>query len=141
MDKKTAVKAGAGGLGTVLLALSLILGSLGTTTSVDGRYVVNETTSQTKTFIAEEIDNVPNATFYDLVVTTDEGDVVLGKSKFGGTGVVSANIVFNPMDNLSVVVYDADLKEIGVGDVNNDGTIDYEIKEELIVNENKDTSE
>lgn len=141
MDKKTVAKAGAGGLGTVLLALSLILGSLGTTADVDGRYVVNETTSQTKTFIAEEIDNVPNATFYDLVVTTDEGDVALGKSNFGGTGVVSANIVFNPMDNLSVVVYDADLKEIGVGDVNNDGTINYKIKEELIVNENKYTSE
>ena len=141
MDKKTATKAGAGGLGVVLLALSVILGSLGTTTDVDGRYVVNETTSQTKTFIAEEIDNVPTATFYDLVVTTDEGDTVLGKSNFGGTGVVSANIVFNPIDNLSVVVYDADLKEIGVGDVKSGGTITYKIKEELIVNENKDTSE
>lgn len=141
MDKKTATKAGAGGLGVVLLALSVILGSLGTTTDVDGRYVVNETTSQTKTFIAEHIEEVPEATFYDLVVTTDEGDVVLGKSNFGGTGVVSANIIFNPIDKLSVVVYDADLDEIGVGKVNSDGTIDYKIKEELIVDENKQTSE
>lgn len=141
MDKKTATKAGAGGLGVVLLALSVILSSLGTTTDVDGRYVVNETTSQTQTFIAEHIEEVPEATFYDLVVTTDEGDVVLGKSNFGGTGVVSANIIFNPIDKLSVVVYDADLDEIGVGKVNIDGTIDYKIKEELIVNENKQTSE
>ena len=132
MDIKTASKVGAGSVGTLLIALSVLLSSLGSTATLTGKYNIEESTSQTKTFIAEEIKDVPDATFYDLVIQTDDGEEVLGKSNFGGKGVVSANIIFTPMDNLSVVIYDSDLNSIGVGKVQKDGTIDYKIKEELI---------
>ena len=135
MDKKTAGKVGVGSVGAGLIALSLIFGSLSNTVDVDGRYTIENSTSHTKTFIAEDIDSVPEATFYDLVITSKEGDTVLGKSNFGGTGIVSANIVFKPVDNLSVIIYDSNLNEIGVGELKENGEVTYKIKEELITSE------
>ena len=137
MDKKTMTKAGAGGLGAILVALSLILSSLGTTGVIEGTYTLTQSTTQTQTFVAENIDDVPDATFYDLVLNTSEGSVVIGKSNFGGDGIISANIVFNPVDNLSLIIYNSDSVEIGVGDIKKDGKIKYNIKEELVVHESK----
>lgn len=133
MDKKNIAKAGAGGLGAVLVAVSVILSGLGVTKTVDGRYTTVDTTSQTVEFIAEDIENVPDSTFYDLVFNNGEGDIVIGRSNYGsGTGVVTANIVMTPVDNLSVVVYDQNLEPIGVGKVKEDGQIKYEFKKGLV---------
>ena len=136
MDKKSVAKASAGGLGAVLIAVSVILSGLGVTKEVDGRYTTVNTTSQSVEFIAEDIENVPDSTFYDLVFNNEEGDIVIGRSNYGsGTGVVTANIMMKPVDNLSVVVYDQNLEAIGVGKVKEDGQITYEFKKGLVTDD------
>lgn len=136
MDKKSVAKAGAGGLGAVLIAVSVILSGLGVTTEVNGRYTIINTTSQSVEFVAEDIENVPDSTFYDLVFNNGEGDIVIGRSNYGsGQGIVTANIIMKPVENLSVVVYDQNLEAIGVGKVKENGQITYEFKKGLVTDD------
>lgn len=135
MKMSNTAKAGVGGVGAVFVALSIILGSLGSTVEVTGSYHFEESTSQTTKFVADDIESVPDATFYDLVLTVGDEENVLGKSNFGGSGVITANICVNPVNNLSVVIYDSDLKAIGVGRLEDGGSIKYEIKKEMVSDE------
>lgn len=135
MKMSNIAKAGVGGVGAVFVALSIILGSLGSTVEVTGSYHFEESTSQTTKFVADDIESVPDATFYDLVLTVGDEENVLGKSNFGGSGVITANICVNPVNNLSVIIYDSDLKAIGVGRLEDGGSIKYEIKKEMVSDE------
>ena len=132
MKRDKIVKAGAGGVGALLVALSVIIGSLGSTVKVDGGYRFENSTSQTTTFVAEDLENVPDATFYDLVLTVGDEENLLGKSNFGGSGITVANICTSPIENLSVIVYNPDLEAIGVGKLEDGGTIKYDIKKEMV---------
>lgn len=135
MKMSNTAKAGVGGVGAVFVALSIILGSLGSTVEVTGSYHFEESTSQTTKFVADDIESVPDATFYDLVLTVGDEENVLGKSNFGGSGVITANICVNPVNNLSVVIYNSDLETIGVGRLEDGGSIKYEIKKEMVSDE------
>lgn len=132
MKRDKIVKAGAGGAGALLIALSVIIGSLGSTVKVDGQYHFEESTSQTTTFVAEDLKNVPDATFYDLVLTVGDEENLLGKSNFGGSGITVANICTSPRENLSVIVYNTELEAIGVGKLEDGGTVKYDIKKEMV---------
>lgn len=131
MKRDKIVKAGAGGVGALFIGLSVIIGSLGDTVTVDGGYHFEESTSYTTTFVAEDLENVPDATFYDLVLTVGGEENVLGKSNFGGSGVTVPNICTSPKENLSVILYNSDLETIGVGKVT-DENVKYDIKKEMV---------
>lgn len=143
MDKKTVAKAGAGagGIGAVLISLVLILSNLGATTDVSGRYTINKATSQSVEFVAEDVKEVPEATFYDLVLSNNGGDYVLGKANYGsGKGVMTAPLALKPIENISVVVYDQNLEEIGVGTCKENGVIEYKFKEGLVTKDDKEAN-
>lgn len=138
--KKTITKAGVGGVGALLIALSVIIGSLGGKATVVGEYEISPTTEYTVRVVATDIEEVAEATFYDVVFTGSDGNEYnLGTSNYGEPdGVITSNIVTTPIENLSVVVYDSDLEVIGVGKFKNGGTIEYEIKKELVSSEKAD---
>lgn len=73
MERDKIVKAVASGVCALLVALSVIIGSLGSIVNVDGVYHFEKSTSRTTTFVAEDLENVPDSTFYDLVLIFSKG--------------------------------------------------------------------
>lgn len=141
MNKKTVAKTGAvGGVGAIIVSIALVLFNLGAVSDVQGTYTLKDTTSQSIEFIAEDVEDVPSATFYALVLKNKDGEFIMGKANYGtDKGVVTAKIVSKPISNLYLIVYDHNLEEIGVGECKNNGVIEYKFKEGLVIKDDTST--
>ena len=130
--KKKSAYIGGGAAGIVAAVVAVIMTLSGPAVPVECEYELQPTSSiSSRVTLTMPHEQVPNATFYALMFN----DEPIGLSTFGeesNSGITTANILFAPIENLLVAVYNGDMRLIGIGQFEPDGRITVNIEKDEV---------